>query len=53
MGKSQLTDWCDAKTGLGGNEQQLIDLLNQENKESDSVLQFQRDFMEWPDFCSF
>ena len=41
MGKSQLTAWCDSKTGLVSHEQQLIGLLNQENEESDPVLQFQ------------
>lgn len=51
MGKSQLTAWYDYKIGLVRNEKKLLnqenkDLLNQENKESDSVLQFQRDFME-------
>ena len=46
MGKSQLTAWSDCNIGLVSNEQQLIDLLNQENKESDSVLWFQGDFME-------
>lgn len=38
MDKSQLTPWCDYKTSPVSNEEQLIDLLNQENKESNSIL---------------